>query len=96
MKHKLMSATMPVEDFRKVFPDPPQVINVSSRQFKVSTQFSVTIESHYINEAYKKVIISMSQMAWNHIKYSGLVTHERFNAKDELEEQGLTTVSANV
>ncbi|KAM5581410.1 hypothetical protein ABKV19_010563 [Rosa sericea] len=56
LKLVLMSATMPVEDFRKMFPDPPQVINVSSRQFKVSTQFSATTEGHYINEAYKKVL----------------------------------------
>lgn len=56
LKLLLMSATIPVEDFRKLFPDPPQVINVLSRQFKVNTHFSATTEGDYIHEAYKKVL----------------------------------------
>ncbi|PRQ35977.1 putative RNA helicase [Rosa chinensis] len=41
----LMSATLQVEDFVKLFPVPPPVIDVSSRQFKVSTKHSVLKEN---------------------------------------------------
>ncbi|XP_062030340.1 ATP-dependent RNA helicase DEAH13-like isoform X2 [Rosa rugosa] len=59
LKLVLMSATMPVEDFisyRKLFPDPPQEINVLSRQFKVDIQFSTTTKADYTKEACKKVL----------------------------------------
>ncbi|KAB2621302.1 ATP-dependent RNA helicase PB1A10.06c [Pyrus ussuriensis x Pyrus communis] len=56
----LMSATLRVEDFisgKKLFHDPPPVIEVPTRQFPVSIHFSKrTKEKDYIEQAYKKVL----------------------------------------
>ncbi|XP_017178796.2 ATP-dependent RNA helicase DEAH13-like isoform X2 [Malus domestica] len=60
LKLVLMSATLRVEDFisgKKLFHDPPPVIEVPTRQFPVSIHFSQrTKEKDYIEQAYKKVL----------------------------------------
>ncbi|CAN6582292.1 unnamed protein product [Malus baccata var. baccata] len=60
LKLVLMSATLRVEDFisgKKLFHDPPPVIEVPTRQFPVSIHFSKrTKEKDYIEQAYKKVL----------------------------------------
>lgn len=60
LKLVLMSATLRVEDFiseRRLFHDPPPVINVPTRQFEVAVHFSKRTETvDYIGQAYKKVM----------------------------------------
>ncbi|KAJ7008259.1 ATP-dependent RNA helicase DEAH13-like isoform X1 [Populus alba x Populus x berolinensis] len=60
LKLVLMSATLRVEDFiseRRLFHDPPPVINVPTRQFEVTVHFSKRTETvDYIGQAYKKVM----------------------------------------
>lgn len=60
LKLVLMSATLRVEDFiseRRLFHDPPPVINVPTRQFEVKVHFSKRTETvDYVGQAYKKVM----------------------------------------
>ncbi|KAG6736276.1 hypothetical protein POTOM_060980 [Populus tomentosa] len=60
LKLVLMSATLRVEDFiseRRLFHDPPPVINVPTRQFEVTAHFSKRTETvDYIGQAYKQVM----------------------------------------
>ncbi|CAH9098645.1 unnamed protein product [Cuscuta epithymum] len=60
LKLVLMSATLRVEDFvagGRVFPDPPPVIEVPTRQYPVTTHFSKRTEIvDYVGQAYKKVL----------------------------------------
>ncbi|MCL7044930.1 hypothetical protein MKW94_007936, partial [Papaver nudicaule] len=55
-----MSATLRVEDFvsgKKLFPQPPPVIEVPTRQYPVTTHFSKRTEVvDYIGQAFKKVM----------------------------------------
>ncbi|CAN0892507.1 ATP-dependent RNA helicase DEAH13 [Linum grandiflorum] len=59
LKLVLMSATMRVEDFisgKRLFRNPPPVVEVPTRQFPVSVHFSKrTEEVDYIGQAFKKV-----------------------------------------
>ena len=53
-----MSATLRLTDFisnTNLFPTPPQVINVTARQYPVTLHFSRKTKSDYLGEAYKKV-----------------------------------------
>ncbi|XP_024025869.1 ATP-dependent RNA helicase DEAH13, partial [Morus notabilis] len=56
----LMSATLRVEDFisgKRLFSNPPPVLEVPTRQFPVTTHFSKRTEIvDYIGQAYKKVL----------------------------------------
>ncbi|KAL9688390.1 hypothetical protein QQ045_032811 [Rhodiola kirilowii] len=60
LKLVLMSATMRVEDFvsgRRLFPEPPPVIEVPTRQFPVTVHFSKRTEIvDYVGQAFKKVM----------------------------------------
>ncbi|KAL0692594.1 hypothetical protein Bca4012_059774 [Brassica carinata] len=60
LKLILMSATLRVEDFvsgQRLFPKPPPVIEVPTRQYSVTIHFSKrTDEVNYMGEAYKKVM----------------------------------------
>lgn len=60
LKLVLMSATMRVEDFvsgKKIFCEPPPVIEVPTRQYPVSVHFSKRTEIvDYVGQAYKKVL----------------------------------------
>lgn len=60
LKLVLMSATLRVEDFvsgKKIFRNPPPVIEVPTRQYPVTTHFSKKTEIvDYIGQAYKKVL----------------------------------------
>ncbi|KAJ6710538.1 hypothetical protein OIU74_011412 [Salix koriyanagi] len=60
LKLVLMSATLRLEDFiseRRLFHDPPPVINVPTRQFEVKVHFSKRTETvDYVGQAYKKVM----------------------------------------
>ncbi|KAF8044753.1 hypothetical protein N665_7039s0001, partial [Sinapis alba] len=60
LKLILMSATLRVKDFlsgQRLFPKPPPVIEVPTRQYSVTIHFSKkTKKADYINEAYKKVM----------------------------------------
>ncbi|XP_059660034.1 ATP-dependent RNA helicase DEAH13-like isoform X3 [Cornus florida] len=60
LKLVLMSATLRVEDFvsgRRIFYDPPPVIEVPTRQYPVTIHFSKrTKDGDYIGQAYKKVM----------------------------------------
>ncbi|CAH9125888.1 unnamed protein product [Cuscuta epithymum] len=60
LKLVLMSATLRVEDFvagGRVFPDPPPIIEVPTRQYPVTTHFSKRTEIvDYVGQAYKKVL----------------------------------------
>ncbi|KAL0702209.1 hypothetical protein Bca4012_058331 [Brassica carinata] len=61
LKLILMSATLRVEDFvseKRLFPKPPLVIEVPTRQYSVTIHFSKKTHEKvgYINEAYKKVM----------------------------------------
>ncbi|KAI7989852.1 ATP-dependent RNA helicase DEAH13 [Camellia lanceoleosa] len=60
LKLVLMSATLRVEDFvsgRRIFRDPPPVIEIPTRQYPVTIHFSKRTEIvDYIGQAYKKVL----------------------------------------
>ncbi|GAA0138509.1 RNA helicase [Lithospermum erythrorhizon] len=60
LKLILMSATLRVEDFvsgKRIFPDPPPVIEVPTRQYPVTIHFSKRTEIvDYVGQAYKKVL----------------------------------------
>lgn len=60
LKLILMSATLRVEDFstgKRLFPNPPPVIEVPTRQYPVTMHFSKRTEVvDYIGQAYKKVL----------------------------------------
>ncbi|CAH8359746.1 unnamed protein product [Eruca vesicaria subsp. sativa] len=60
LKLILMSATLRVEDFvsgKRLFPKPPPVIEVPTRQYPVTIHFAKNTKMRdYINEAYKKVM----------------------------------------
>ncbi|XP_008795799.2 ATP-dependent RNA helicase DEAH13 [Phoenix dactylifera] len=59
LKLILMSATLRVEDFisnRKLFHEPPPVLEVPVRQFPVTVHFSKTTQEDYLGQAYKKVM----------------------------------------
>lgn len=60
LKLILMSATLRVEDFvsgKRIFPDPPPVIEVPTRQYPVTIHFSMRTEIvDYVGQAYKKVL----------------------------------------
>ncbi|KAI3449441.1 hypothetical protein Pfo_006106 [Paulownia fortunei] len=60
LKLVLMSATLRVEDFvsgRRIFRDPPPVIEVPTRQYPVTIHFSKKTEIvDYIGQAFKKVL----------------------------------------
>lgn len=60
LKLVLMSATLRVEDFisgRRIFHDPPPVIEVPTRQYPVTVHFSKRTEIvDYIGQAFKKVL----------------------------------------
>ncbi|KAL3740723.1 hypothetical protein ACJRO7_021923 [Eucalyptus globulus] len=60
LKLVLMSATLRVEDFisgKRLFRDPPPVLEVPTRQYPVTVHFSKRTEIlDYIGQAYKKVI----------------------------------------
>ncbi|KAG8389524.1 hypothetical protein BUALT_Bualt02G0238300 [Buddleja alternifolia] len=60
LKLVLMSATLRVEDFvsdRRIFRNPPPVIEVPTRQYPVTTHFSKKTEIvDYIGQAFKKVL----------------------------------------
>jgi len=60
LKVIIMSATLRIEDFtenRRLFPSPPPVIRVDSRQYSVAVHFNkrTPIENEYMGEAFKKV-----------------------------------------
>eukprot|EP00268_Persea_americana_P007265 TRINITY_DN12675_c0_g2_i2.p1 TRINITY_DN12675_c0_g2~~TRINITY_DN12675_c0_g2_i2.p1 ORF type:complete len:1119 (+),score=265.55 TRINITY_DN12675_c0_g2_i2:982-4338(+) len=61
LKLILMSATLRVEDFvsdRRLFHDPPPVIEVPTRQFPVTVHFSRRTEMvDYMGQAYRKVML---------------------------------------
>jgi ATP-dependent RNA helicase DHX37/DHR1 len=60
LKLVLMSATLRVEDFisgRRIFHDPPPVIEVPTRQYPVTVHFSKRTEIvDYVSQAFKKVL----------------------------------------
>ncbi|KAK4339379.1 hypothetical protein RND71_040841 [Anisodus tanguticus] len=60
LKLVLMSATLRVEDFisgRKIFNDPPPVMEVPTRQYPVTIHFSKRTEMvDYVGQAYKKIL----------------------------------------
>lgn len=60
LKLVLMSATLRVEDFvsgRRIFHDPPPVIEVPTRQYSVTMHFSKKTEIvDYVGQAFKKVL----------------------------------------
>lgn len=60
LKLVLMSATLRVEDFisgKKIFRDPPPVMEVPTRQYPVTVHFSKRTEMvDYVGQAYKKIL----------------------------------------
>ncbi|XP_060848731.1 probable ATP-dependent RNA helicase kurz [Rhopalosiphum padi] len=58
LKLIIMSATLKVDDFSKnqnLFPQPPPIIELSSRQFPVTIHFNKKTPHDYLAEAYKKI-----------------------------------------
>ena len=58
VKLVIMSATLRVEDFTgnaHLFPSPPPVVTVESRQFPVTVHFNKRTPDDYLNEAFRKV-----------------------------------------
>lgn len=58
LKLVIMSATLRVEDFTgntRLFPSPPPVVTVESRQFPVTVHFNKRTPDDYLNEAFRKV-----------------------------------------
>ena len=58
LKLVIMSATLRVEDFTgntRLFPSPPPVVSVESRQFPVTVHFNKRTPDDYLNEAFRKV-----------------------------------------
>ena len=58
LKLVIMSATLRVEDFTgnaRLFPSPPPVVTVESRQFPVTVHFNKRTPEDYLNEAFRKV-----------------------------------------
>ena len=58
LKLIIMSATLRVEDFTgntRLFPTPPQVVTVESRQFPVTVHFNKRTPDDYLNEPFRKV-----------------------------------------
>ena len=58
LKLVIMSATLRVEDFTgnaRLFPTPPPVVTVESRQFPVTVHFNKRTPNDYLNEAFRKV-----------------------------------------
>ena len=58
LKLVIMSATLRVEDFTgnaRLFPTPPPVVTVESRQFPVTVHFNKRTPDDYLNEAFRKV-----------------------------------------
>jgi ATP-dependent RNA helicase DHX37/DHR1 len=58
LKMIIMSATLRVEDFvsnSTLFPIPPPVVSVDSRQYSVTVHFNKRTPENYIDEAFKKV-----------------------------------------
>ena len=58
LKLVIMSATLRVEDFTgntRLFPSPPPVVSVESRQFPVTVHFNKRTPDDYVNEAFRKV-----------------------------------------
>lgn len=58
LKMIVMSATLRVEDFvsnSTLFPIPPPVVSVDSRQYSVTVHFNKRTPENYIDEAFKKV-----------------------------------------
>lgn len=58
LKLVIMSATLRVEDFTgnaRLFPTPPPVVTVESRQFPVTVHFNKRTPDDYLNEAFHKV-----------------------------------------
>lgn len=58
LKLVIMSATLRVEDFTgnaRLFPTPPPVVTVESRQFPVTVHFNKRTPDDYLYEAYRKV-----------------------------------------
>ena len=58
LKLVIMSATLRVEDFTgntRLFPSPPPVVTVESRQFPVTVHFNKRTLDDYLNEAFRKV-----------------------------------------
>lgn len=67
----IMSATLRIEDFvgnRLLFPTPPKVLNVESRQFPVTVHFSRrTVLTGWQREVYKKVCQIHTRLPAGHI-----------------------------
>ncbi|XP_065055451.1 probable ATP-dependent RNA helicase DHX37 isoform X1 [Rhopilema esculentum] len=58
MKLIIMSATLRIEDFvdnKRLFPLPPPVLKIDSRQYPVTIHFNKKTPDDYVTEAYKKV-----------------------------------------
>eukprot|EP00112_Aurelia_sp_Birch-Aquarium-sp1_P005051 Seg1574.5 transcript_id=Seg1574.5/GoldUCD/mRNA.D3Y31 product="putative ATP-dependent RNA helicase DHX37" protein_id=Seg1574.5/GoldUCD/D3Y31 len=58
MKLIIMSATLRIEDFvdnKRLFPSPPPVLKVDSRQYPVTIHFNKRTPDDYVTEAFKKV-----------------------------------------
>lgn len=58
LKLVIMSATLRVEDFTgnaRLFPSPPPVVTVESRQFPVTVHFNKRTPDDYLHEAFRKV-----------------------------------------
>jgi len=58
LKLIIMSATLKLEDFvenRKLFPTPPPVLKIDSRQYPVTIHYNKKTPDDYVAEAYKKV-----------------------------------------
>ena len=58
LKLVIMSATLRVEDFTgntRLFPSPPPVVTVESRQFPVTVHFNKRTPEDYLNEAFRKM-----------------------------------------
>eukprot|EP00127_Corallochytrium_limacisporum_P004508 Clim_evm8s166 gene=Clim_evmTU8s166 len=56
LKLVIMSATLRVEDFvanRKLFPEPPPVVNIKARQHPVTVRFSKRTPEFYMEEAFR-------------------------------------------
>jgi ATP-dependent RNA helicase DHX37/DHR1 len=59
LKLIVMSATLRVDDFisnPRLFPSPPPIISVESRQFPVTVHFNKRTREAYLREAYEKNI----------------------------------------
>uniref|UniRef100_A0A2S2PIY3 RNA helicase n=1 Tax=Schizaphis graminum TaxID=13262 RepID=A0A2S2PIY3_SCHGA len=58
LKLIIMSATLKVDDFsknKKLFPQPPPIIELTSRQFPVTIHFNKNTPHDYLTEAYNKI-----------------------------------------